>query len=273
MLRFITVVFSMVLAMALLANASAADEARVRVIHSSPDAPAVDVYANGARILSDVPYKASSGYLSVPAGQYTFEIYAAGADASSTGAVLTVSTELQAGVDYTVIALDSVSQIKGRVFVDNNAAPAAGQAHINVIHAGPDAPAVDVAVTGGDVLVSDLGFGSKAGPLPVPAGTYDLELRVAGTNTVALPLPNTQLEAGVIYTFVATGYLSRDPALTVVAYTETPSPSITPPSAGDGGLKANGAGGLATSHVFLAASVILVGGTISYSLLRRPSAK
>lgn len=269
MLKFIIGISGMVLAMVLFASASAAEEARVRVIHSSPDAPPVDVYANGDRILSNVPYKASSGYLSVPAGQYTFQIYPAGADASTTAAVLTKSANLQAGVDYTVIALDSLSQIKGRIFVDDNSPPAAGQAHINVIHAGPDAPAVDVAVAGGDVLVSDLGFGTKAGPLPVADGTYDLELRVAGTNTVALPLPNTELEAGVIYTFVATGYLSREPALTVVAYTETPAPSITPPSAGDGGLK-TAEGGLATSHAFLAASAILVGSTIGFSLLRRP---
>jgi len=223
-----------------LVGASAAGEARVRVIHASPDAPAVDVYANGARVLSGVPFQASSGYLTVPAGSYTLEVYAAGADPSSSGAVLTVSADLQAGTDYTVIAIDSLYQIKGRVFVDNNTAPAAGKAHVNVIHAGPDAPAVDIALSGGPVLVGDLGFGSKAGPLPVDAGTYDLEVRVAGTNTVALPLPGIELESGFIYTFVATGYLGGEPALTVVPYTETSAAHVAPPSAGDGGLADSG---------------------------------
>lgn len=239
----------------------AADEARVRVIHASPDAPAVDVYANGARVLTDVPFKTSSGYLAVPAGSYTFEVYPTGADPDETAAVLTIAADLATGTDYTVVALDSVAQIKNRVFVDDNAAPAAGKAHVNVIHAGPDAPRVDVAVTGGPVLVSDLGFGSKAGPLPVGAASYDLEVRVAGTTTVALPLPGVELDAGVIYTFVATGYLGDEPALAVVPYTETPAANVTPPSAGDAGLVDGGDNSryIALGAVALLAAIVFVG--------------
>jgi hypothetical protein len=272
MTKLIAALSGIVVSLVLLGGASAADEARVRVIHASPDAPAVDVYANGSQVLSNVPFQASSGYLSVPADRYTFEIYAAGADPTTTGAVLTVSADLQAGADYTVIALDSVAQIKGRIFGDDNTAPAPGQAHINVIHAGPDAPAVDVAVTGGDVLVSDLGFGSKEGPLPVAAGTYDLELRVAGTTTVALPLPDIELQAGVVYTFVATGYLNDTPALTVVAYTETPTPTIAPPSTGDGGLKDVSSRDSLVLYALFASVVLLTGARIAASVVRRPGA-
>jgi hypothetical protein len=242
--------------------ASAADEARVRVIHASPDAPAVDVYANGSRVLSDVRFKASSGYMTVPAGNYQFEVFAAGANPDTDGPVLTVSADLEAGTDYTVMAVDSLSQIKARIFVDDNTAPAAGKAHVNVIHAGPNAPAVDVAVAGGPVLVGDLGFGSKAGPLPIDSGTYDLELRPAGTSSVALPLPGIELESGNIYTFVATGYLDAEPALTVVAYSETPAASVTPPSAGDGGLLVNSGGNTALYALAALVTVISLAGAV-----------
>jgi hypothetical protein len=249
--KLITVAVAGFLALAVaLGGASAADNARVRVIHASPDAPAVDVYANGARVLSNVPFKASSGYLSVPAGSYTFQVYPAGSGPAAASPVLTVSADLKAGTDYTVMAVDSLSQIKGRVFVDNNAAPAAGTAHVSVIHAGPNAPAVDVAVKDGPVLISNLGFGTPAGPLPVAAGKYDLEVRVAGTNTVALPLPGIELRSGVIYTFVATGYLDKEPTLTVVPFTESAAP-LTPPSAGDAGLLDAESGGV--SYLILAA--------------------
>jgi Domain of unknown function (DUF4397) len=224
---------------AIVFGASGADDARVRVIHSSPDAPAVDVYANGAKVLSDVPYLASSGYLTVPAGDYTFEVFAAGANPDSDAAVLTIPATLKANTDYTVVALNEVASIEAAVFVDDNTAPAAGKAHISVIHAGVGAPAVDVAVKGGPVLVSNLAFGESAGPLPVDAGTYDLELRVAGTTDVALPLPGVTLQEGSIYTFVATGFLASDPALTVEAYVETPVAAAGPvalPAAGSGGL-------------------------------------
>jgi len=219
---------------------SADDNARVRVIHASPDAPNVDVHANGNRVLSNVPYKAASDYLSVPAGSYKFEVFAAGQTANP---VLTIDANLAAGTDYTVVALDRVSQLKYRVFEDNNAAPAAGKAHASVIHAGSDAPAVDIAVKGGPVLVSGIAFGEQQGPLPVDAGTYDLEVRPAGTNTVALPLNGVQLEAGKVYTFVASGLLNGQPSLSVfpaVFTPETAAPAhVSAPRTGEAGLAAD----------------------------------
>lgn len=224
-------------------GASAADEARVRVIHSSPDAPAVDVYANGTKVLSDVPYLASSGYMAVPAGDYTFEVFASGADPAADAAVITLPATLEPNTDYTVVALGALAAIQPAVFVDDNTAPAAGKAHISVVHAGADAPAVDVAVTDGPVLVSNLALGEGAGPLPVDAGTYNLELRVAGTTDVALSLPNVSLSDGSIYTLIATGFLNSEPALTVEAYAETPliaeTEAVAPPASGSGGLLGN----------------------------------
>ncbi len=63
------------------------DMAKVRVGHFSPDAPAVDVYANGGAILTEVPFGVLSDYLEVPGGTYTIEVVAAGADPAD-GAVI-----------------------------------------------------------------------------------------------------------------------------------------------------------------------------------------
>lgn len=246
------------LAGSLILGASAADEARVRVIHASPDAPNVDVYANGAAVLTNVPFEASSGYLAVPAGSYKFEVYPAGANATSTDPVLTIDANLTANTDYTVIAMGEVANIEAGVFVDNNAAPASGKAHVSVVHAGPDAPAVDIAVAGGPVLVEDLAFSEGAGPLPVDAGTYNLQVRVAGTDTVALPLDGVALQSGTIYTFVATGFLEGEPALTVLAFAEQPraaaaATNMSPPSAGSGGLLGASEGGSGNTYLFAGA--------------------
>lgn len=251
------------LAGALVTGAGANDEARVRVIHASPDAPNVDIYANGNAVLTDVPFEASSGYLEVPAGAYTFEVFPAGSDAGSSEPVLVIDAELEENTDYTVVAMGEVANIEAGVFVDDNAAPANGQAHVNVIHAGPDAPAVDIAVAGGPVLVPNLAFSEKAGPLPVDAGTYDLEVRPTGTQDVALPLDGIAIEAGSIYTFVATGFLEGDPALTVLAFAEQPveaasqaSPSMAPPSAGSAGLMDQSEGGNTSAYLLGGATVI-----------------
>lgn len=214
---------------------ASADNARVRVVHASPDAPAVDVYANGTRVLANVEFKGASDYLSVPSGSYTFDIRPAGAAANSP-AVLSAKADLASGTDYTVMAVDRLAQIKARLFVDNNAAPAAGKAHVQVVHASPDAPAVDIAVKGGAVLVPSLPFGELKGPLPVDAGTYNLEVRVAGSSTVALPLDGVRLEAGKVYTVVAVGLASGTPALSALPLSYTPAPAFASPHTGDAGL-------------------------------------
>lgn len=82
------------------------DDVLVRVIHAAPDAPEVDVLANGAILggLSEVPYFTASGYLTVPAGTYDLEVRPAGGMAGS--AVITANdTALTAGSIYTVIAI------------------------------------------------------------------------------------------------------------------------------------------------------------------------
>jgi hypothetical protein len=67
---------------------------------------------------------------------------------------------------------------------------------------------VDVAVTGGPVLFGDVPFRAASQYGAVDAGTYDLEVRVAGTSTVALPLPGVGLNGGTNYTVFAVGLLA-----------------------------------------------------------------
>lgn len=202
-----------ILALAAFGSASAQEQARVRVIHASPDAPAVDVYANGNAVLQDVAFPAISDYLSVPPGEYQIEVFAAGSDPDTDAPVIDETLTLAAGTDYTVAAVGQLADISAAVFEDDNSATAPGKAHVKVIHASPDAPAVDIAVAGGPVLFPNLAFPNAVGPAPVDAGTYDLEVRAAGTSTVALALDGVTLEEGKVYTVVAVGLLNGTPAL------------------------------------------------------------
>ncbi len=111
-------------------------------------------------------------------------------------------------MDYTVIASGLLADIAPLVLVDDNSSPAPGNAHVRFVHLAPDAPAVDIAVTGGPVLFGDIEFSEVGTYLPVPAGTYDLEARVAGTDTVVLTLPGTALADGTVYTVYATGLVA-----------------------------------------------------------------
>ncbi|WP_232701522.1 DUF4397 domain-containing protein [Halobacterium wangiae] len=81
------------------------DESALRVVHLSPDAPAVDVTTdNGSVVLAEnVSYQNASEYMTVPEGDYTVEIRAASED-NDGEVVTTADVSLEGGTAYSAIA-------------------------------------------------------------------------------------------------------------------------------------------------------------------------
>jgi hypothetical protein len=205
-----------------------AQQARVRVVHASPDAPAVDVWVNDTKAFSNAPFKGITDYASLGTGTYNVKVVPAGAtEPVVIGADLTLEAK-----DYTVVAVGKLENIEPLVLVDNNSAPAAGKAHVRFVHASPDAPAVDIAVKGGPVLFGNVAFKGVGDYLPVDAGTYDLEVRLAGTDTVALNVPGLSLKDGTVYTVFAMGLAGGEPALTAVPSVDAMPGGMLPTTGG-----------------------------------------
>ena len=229
MKRILAVTAVLVLSLALVTSAMAQGMARVRVVHASPDAPAVDVWVNGAVAFSNAPFKGITAYADLAPGSYKVQVSPAGA---TEPIVIDATLDLAAGTDYTVVAVGQLASIEPLVLVDNNSAPAAGKAHVRFVHASPDAPAVDIAVTGGPVLFANVPFKGTGDYLPVDAGTYNLEARLAGTSTVALSVPGVVLEDGKVYTIFAMGLAGGEPALTAVPSVDAANAPATLPATG-----------------------------------------
>jgi hypothetical protein len=187
--------------------------ADVRVAHASPDAPAVDVLVNDGVAFSNLAFSEVTDYAGLPASTYNIKVVPSGA---TEPVVLEADLPLSAYADYTVAAANYLGSIEAVVYVDDNTLPAAGKAHVRFIHLSPDAPAVDVAVTSGPILFSNVAFKEASSYLPVDAGTYDLEVRLTGTTTVALSVPGVTLDAGKVYTVFAEGLATGTPALQAV---------------------------------------------------------
>ena len=185
---------------------SASEHAMVRVLHASPDAPAVDVYLDDVKVgaLTNVPFGTISGYLDVPAGDHNVKVYASG---TTTGAVIDAKVTVASGSRYTIAATNAVASIAAQV-IEDQPAPDCEGAQVRVIHFSADAPSVDVATAGAapaDAVVKGLAYPNATSYLSLPAGSYDLEVRLAGTTTVALPLPGVAVEACNSYSVFAVG--------------------------------------------------------------------
>jgi len=230
MKRLLFVSMILVLSLVTATTAFAAGEPRVRVVHASPDAPAVDVWVNGNVAFSDAPFTGITDYASLSPGSFDVQVVPAGA---TEPVVIDATLELAADTDYTVVAVGLLADIEPLVLIDNNSAPASGKAHVRFVHASPDAPAVDIAVAGGPVLFADVPFKGVGDYLPVDAGTYDLEARLAGTDTVALSVPGVALEEGVVYTIFAMGLAGGEPALRAVPSVDATAPAVLPVTGGE----------------------------------------
>jgi hypothetical protein len=187
-------------------NTGPDSEARVRVVHASPDAPNVDVLIDGAAVLTDVPFGAASAYLPVEAGDRELQVRAAG----TSTVVIDDGQYLDDGSDYTVIASGLVAGISALALADDNSAPAAGQIKLRVVHGAPSAPAVDVYVTapGADLnaatpTLTSVPFRAASDYLEVPAGNYQIRVTVAGTKMVAIDTGTLTLSAGQVRTAIA----------------------------------------------------------------------
>lgn len=200
----------------------------INVVHASPDAPAVDVYLNGEMALGGLEFGAISGWVAVPAGEHHVQVTPAGEEASA--AVIDAMVTVEAGAAYHIAATGLVAEIAPQIYQVNLGMLADDTARVRVIHTSPDAPAVDIAVAGGDVLIPGLEFPNASDALDVPAGSYDLEVRPAGTTDVALDLPGLALDATMVYDVFAIGQLS-DGSLTVLVVPSTTTGAMATPEA------------------------------------------
>jgi hypothetical protein len=191
------------------------ENAKVRVGHFSPDAPAVDVYAGDDAILTDVPFGVLSEYLEVPGGTYSIAVVAAGADLADGAVIGPVDLDFGAGTMTTVAATNTLENIEAQVIADAPM-PQEGIAQVRVVHFSADAPAVDIALDGGDVVVENLEYpNATEAYLDLPEGDYDLEIRPTGTTDVAFDIDPLTLPGDNSFTVFAIGSLA-DGSFTVL---------------------------------------------------------
>ena len=194
------------LTIATLSVSARLDAAEVRVAHLSPDAPAVDVWVDGTAVLTDVAYPALSHYLELPAGPHSVQVFVAG---TAVDPVIDAGLDLAADDALTVAATGLLADDSfGPVVVEDERSSSPAAAWVRFFHGSPDAPAVDVTLTDGTVVFGDVAFNEGTGYLALDPGQVDLQVRVAGTDTVVLSYGDIALEAGTTLSVWATGTLA-----------------------------------------------------------------
>ncbi len=208
----------------------------VRFGHFAPAQAPVDLYVDGQEVATSLSFKTVSPYLSLPAGTHTFAVKPV-SDPSSAD-LLSVEAGVVANDSETIAAVTTRDGLAVQVYDDALAAPPAGQSLVRFIHSAPDVASVDIAVVGGPVLAANVQYPSATAYQAIAAGTYDVEVRQAGTTNVVVKVSGWTIKPGVQSSIVVIKGL--DGALDVVPVLD----AAAVPTAPAGGVQ-TGYGGMA----------------------------
>ena len=246
-------------------SAPAADKGKVRITHLAPFAPTsegteVDICTEGNVVvpgLSNIPYKASTGYLELDTGEYDLKVTAANGTCGTLLIDVPAFT-LADGMILDVFAIgDGVNQTP--TIVVNDQTPAA-PATVNVAHYAPFADtigstSVTVRVDGADALTG-LEFTDVITGVSLPAGDHLVEILPTGTDTVAISATVT-LDAGGNYSLIAQGDGANQSLGLKVLDNAT-----APPAAGNGKLRVGHLAPFAPDVAPTAVDICLDSGTV-----------
>ena len=183
---------------------------KIQVIHTSPDAPLVDLILDGNEVAGDLDYKQATSIAEIPAGSHTAEVKAILPDGTTIDAFSAVTADLAQDLIYSVLAVNNVENIEPLILTRPDSAVTAGNARVQIVHAAPQAPMVDIYVTAPDadltlssVLVT-ASFKDSMDAAEVAAGDYQIRMTLAGdANTVVYDSGTVSLPSTANYLFAA----------------------------------------------------------------------
>lgn len=187
---------------------------RLRVVHASPSAPAVDIYVKGAAsaAVENVAYGAATDFIELEAGTIAFDVRAAGAEVTADPALTTDDITLEAGADYTLVAAGDFenpddADVGFRILPLQHDFDAAeeGTALARVVHATSAWEDVDLDLAStNEVDLPGLGrFGSESNVALSTAAAEDISFANAEGVVSQLVLPKLASESEVFV--IATG--------------------------------------------------------------------
>ena len=186
------------------------DRGLIRVVHTSPDGPVLDVLVEGVRVYQGLGFAQFFGYSSIPAGERQITLSVT----NSNDAVIDVTQAVSVNVSYSIFAigLASDNSIQPLVLTDDRTPPGADQVKLRVLNASPGAGAVDFYITAPTVdlatvppTLGNVAFGANAYVPSTPAGRFRFRATTAGTKDVIMDTGSQggALQGGQVYTVVA----------------------------------------------------------------------
>ena len=192
----------------------------IRIFHAVPNAPAVDVYANGMPIARNLSYRGFTEYMNIAPGTYNIEIYPAG---RRDAPVLRTTAVLPSRSIFTIAAVGQLPNISLLPILEPKGTIPSNMAMLRFSNLSPTAPNINVTLPDGRTLFRDVGFSETTDYIPVPPRVYRFHLRDSRTGQIILDVPNINLAPNKYYTIYAVGLPGGQPPLQVLIPLDGPT--------------------------------------------------
>jgi len=175
-------------------------QTRVQILHAAPSMGKVEVHINNDEVVDEFEYGDVSDWTDLEPGSNRVTITQDRAGFNY--AVFDAMYPVPAGNDYYLIISDSIVMTS---VVDRSSIPD-GTARVSVAQSSVDLPQVNVSATKGNVtFATQLTYPRQSDYVTVPAGTYDIEVKLADTGEVVFTAPGVVLDGNMVYDLVIMG--------------------------------------------------------------------
>ena len=180
-----------------------------RVLHAVPNAPNVDVYANGSLLVSNLSFSSISTYLSLTPGTYELQIYRSGFYDTP---LATQNVQLAPSANYTI----SVVTLGGLFLFKLRDAPIAvspNSSYLRFMNLSQTAPLLNLNLPNGTQLFNSVEYLETTGNYTTSPGIYNFVVEFSGGTAVNKNLKDLTLEGGKLYTIYVIGVFDGKPPL------------------------------------------------------------
>ncbi|MDF2502664.1 MULTISPECIES: DUF4397 domain-containing protein [Clostridium] len=189
----------------------------IRFLNASSNSPAVDIYSNNTLLVQNLPYKEFSLYFPASSGNYNIRIYPTGQNINP---ILDADIHIAPNTITNLAITGNTPNLSLYAIPEPVAAQNFGRPCIRFVHLSPDAPAVDLNLSIGTKVFSNVTYKKITDYACLPAGTYTFNINATGSDNTALTIPNVQLLPNTYYTIYALGSVEASVPLSAVVTAE-----------------------------------------------------
>ncbi|QYH38105.1 DUF4397 domain-containing protein [Algoriphagus sp. NBT04N3] len=177
--------------------------AYISIYQGSPDAPAMDIFANQNRVNNQpLNFAEVLAYSPFYVGERSFRF----SSFNSTTTLLQKDFTIEQDAIYSMFVLDKVADLDAILIEDEWTLPSADSAQVRMVHLSPDTGEVFLQFSNlSTPVTNNMNFGDDSNFTMVKKNTYNVQVKSVATGDVLLSANDVQINGNRVYTFVLRG--------------------------------------------------------------------